>query len=153
MCIRDRNETIQDRLEYLRGQIEAQQISYGEISELQELSEHIHPADVQLLEWAGIPEFSQPHPVAEVVHPAFGAAYGAATRDGVTVGYTSLSRQFWCYVAPNGEPLPKTLREKPGDCESALRSSYPEHRGYAAGACVLSRVTLSWPRGKPSSES
>lgn len=49
--------TIQERLEYLRGEIESESISYSEISELQGLAEHIHPSDVVLLEWAGVPEF------------------------------------------------------------------------------------------------
>ena len=47
---------IKARLEYLRGEIEAQRISYGEIVELQSLAQHIAPNDVQLLEWAGVPE-------------------------------------------------------------------------------------------------
>lgn len=48
---------IQKRLEYLRSAIEAEDISYGEISELASLAEHIEPGDVVLLEWAGVPEF------------------------------------------------------------------------------------------------
>jgi len=44
------------RLEYLRGEIIAERISYGEIVELQSLAEHIDPSDVLLLEWAGVPE-------------------------------------------------------------------------------------------------
>ena len=48
--------TIQERLEYLRGEIEAERISYGEIEELQSLAEYIEPGDVLLLEWAGVPE-------------------------------------------------------------------------------------------------
>ena len=47
----------QERLEYLRGEINAERISYGEIAELQSLAGHIDPGDVQLLEWAGVPEF------------------------------------------------------------------------------------------------
>jgi len=47
---------IKRRLEYLRKQIEAERISYGEISELESLSEYIDPSDVLLLEWAGFPE-------------------------------------------------------------------------------------------------
>lgn len=43
------------RLEYLRTQIEAECISYGEIAELQSLVEYIEPGDVVLLEWAGVP--------------------------------------------------------------------------------------------------
>lgn len=50
-------DEIRERLEYLRGEIRAEQISYGEIAELQDLAEHIEPGDVELLEWAGVPEF------------------------------------------------------------------------------------------------
>jgi len=46
-----------DRLEYLRGEIEAERISWGELVELQSLAEHIEPGDVQLLEAAGVPEW------------------------------------------------------------------------------------------------
>ena len=48
--------TTVERLEYLRGEIEAERISYGEIAELQSLAEYIEPSDVVLLEWAGVPE-------------------------------------------------------------------------------------------------
>jgi hypothetical protein len=47
---------IKDRLEYLRGEIEAERISYGEIAELHSLAKYIAPDDVQLLEWAEVPE-------------------------------------------------------------------------------------------------
>jgi hypothetical protein len=50
------NKQIKKRLAYLREQIEKECISYGEIAELQDLKEHIDPADVLLLEWAGVPE-------------------------------------------------------------------------------------------------
>ena len=53
--------TIKERLEYLRGEIEAERISYGEIVELQSLSEHIDESDVLLLEWAGVPENEENH--------------------------------------------------------------------------------------------
>jgi hypothetical protein len=46
------------RLEYLRGEIKAERISYGEIVELQSLVEYIEPGDTLLLEWAGVPEFT-----------------------------------------------------------------------------------------------
>ena len=49
-------ETIKKRLKYLRGEIEAERISTGEIIELQSLVSHIDPSDVLLLEWAGVPE-------------------------------------------------------------------------------------------------
>ena len=47
---------IKRRLEYLRKEIENERISYGEISELQDLADYIDPDDVLLLEWAGVPE-------------------------------------------------------------------------------------------------
>jgi hypothetical protein len=47
---------IKERLEYLRGEIRAERISYGEIAELQDLADYIEPGDVELLEWAGVPE-------------------------------------------------------------------------------------------------
>lgn len=49
--------TISDRLEYLRAEIRAERISYGEVIELQGLVPYISPDDVELLEWAGVPEF------------------------------------------------------------------------------------------------
>jgi hypothetical protein len=53
------NTVIQERLEYLRGEIMAERISAGEIVELQSLAEHIDDGDTLLLEWAGVPE--EPH--------------------------------------------------------------------------------------------
>ena len=45
-----------ERLEYLRAQIRAECISQGEVLELQGLADEIEPGDVELLEWAGVPE-------------------------------------------------------------------------------------------------
>lgn len=44
------------RLDYLRGEIEAEQISYGELVELQNLAKYIDRGDILLLQWAGMPE-------------------------------------------------------------------------------------------------
>ena len=44
------------RLEYLRGQIRAESISWGELAELQSLAPYIEEGDVELLEAAGVPE-------------------------------------------------------------------------------------------------
>jgi hypothetical protein len=55
-------EDVPARLEYLRGQIQAEKISYGEIAELQGLAGHIDAGDVELLEWAGVPEFPEDTP-------------------------------------------------------------------------------------------
>ena len=51
------NGTIAERLEYLRGELRAERISYSELYELQSLAEYIDPGDVELLEAAGVPEF------------------------------------------------------------------------------------------------
>mgnify|MGYP001598964393 CR=1 FL=1 len=47
--------TIKQRLEYLRQQLRNENISYGELAELQSLASHIDPSDVELLEAAGVP--------------------------------------------------------------------------------------------------
>ena len=47
---------IKARLEYLRQEIRAERISYGEIAELQSLAKHIHKSDVELLQWARVEE-------------------------------------------------------------------------------------------------
>jgi len=51
---------LNERLDYLRGEIEAERISMGELIELQGYGEErvIPEGDIVLLEWAGVPEFS-----------------------------------------------------------------------------------------------
>lgn len=53
--------TAKKRLEYLRGELRAARLSYGEISELQDLAAagHIDAGDVEMLEAAGVPEVSE----------------------------------------------------------------------------------------------
>jgi len=53
---KEKHATIKSRLEYLRGEIRAERLSYGEISELHSLVPFIDKNDVELLEWAGVPE-------------------------------------------------------------------------------------------------
>lgn len=53
------SKDIKIRLEYLRAELRAETISYGELSELQSLSAHIDKNDVELLEAAGVPEFNE----------------------------------------------------------------------------------------------
>jgi len=50
------NRLIKSRLDYLRGEIKAERISYYEVAELQTLAAHIDSGDTLLLEWAGVPE-------------------------------------------------------------------------------------------------
>ena len=52
-------EEIKKRLEYLRQELRAERISYGELTELQSLAKHIDAGDVELLEAAGVPEFPE----------------------------------------------------------------------------------------------
>lgn len=49
-------EYVAARLEYLRCEIRAERISYGEIAELQDLAAFIGSDDVELLQWAGVAE-------------------------------------------------------------------------------------------------
>lgn len=47
---------IKKRLEEIRVSIKNENISYGEIAELQSLAKYIDKGDVELLEWAGVKE-------------------------------------------------------------------------------------------------
>ena len=49
-------ENIKKRLEELRTELRNECISYGEIAELQSLTEYIDKDDVELLKAAGVPE-------------------------------------------------------------------------------------------------
>jgi hypothetical protein len=49
---------IKKRLEYLREELRQERISYGELAELSGLVEYIEPGDVELLQAAGVPEFT-----------------------------------------------------------------------------------------------
>lgn len=44
------------RLEEIRKSIQAENVSYGELAELQSLVDFIDGDDVELLEWTGVPE-------------------------------------------------------------------------------------------------
>jgi hypothetical protein len=68
------------RLEELRAAIRAENISYGEIAELQGYGEagHIPEGDVELREWAGLPEFPDVH----LTWPRGGLVCGATTGEG-----------------------------------------------------------------------
>lgn len=49
---------IKARLEYIRGELRNESISLIELAELESLVPYIDPDDVELLEAAGVPEFS-----------------------------------------------------------------------------------------------
>lgn len=48
---------MKQRLEEIRQAIRAENISIGELIELQSLAQYIEEYDVELLEWAGISEY------------------------------------------------------------------------------------------------
>jgi hypothetical protein len=50
-------ENIKKRLEELRTELRNECISYGELAELQSLTEYIDKDDVELLQAAGVPEY------------------------------------------------------------------------------------------------
>lgn len=56
-------EQTKQRLEELRKALRDENISTGELIELQSLKDHIEPNDVELLEAAGVPEFEEDNKV------------------------------------------------------------------------------------------
>lgn len=54
-----KSKKIQKRLEALRTELREERISWGGIAELQYLSDHIDPEDIELLQAAGVPEFPE----------------------------------------------------------------------------------------------
>lgn len=52
-------ESPAERLADIRESIVAENVSYGELAELQSLQSHIDRSDILLLEWAGVPEFTE----------------------------------------------------------------------------------------------
>ena len=50
------DDSTKARLEYLRGELRAERISYAELLELESLIPYIAAGDVELLEAAGVPE-------------------------------------------------------------------------------------------------
>lgn len=48
---------MKQRLEEIREEIRSERVSIGELIELRSLVEYIDKDDVELLEWAGVPEF------------------------------------------------------------------------------------------------
>jgi len=50
---------IKKRLAYLKKQIKNENISYGEIAELQGLAPYIANNDIELLQWAGVEEIKE----------------------------------------------------------------------------------------------
>ena len=60
-------DKVKKRLEEIRKSIKNENISYGEIAELQQLAKYIDDGDVELLEWAGVDENDDSHAPAKSV--------------------------------------------------------------------------------------
>lgn len=63
-------EDVKARLEYLRGELRGERISYGELLELQTLASYIEDGDVELLEAAGVEEYPEPYLTIEEIKEA-----------------------------------------------------------------------------------
>lgn len=65
----EKTDKAKKRLEELRKIIRSQCVSYGELAELQSLAKYIEAGDVELAEWAGIPEEEFAKRVPKIVQP------------------------------------------------------------------------------------
>ena len=72
---------IKARLEELRVVLREECISYSELAELQGLAEHIEEGDVELLQWAGVPEFPEEKSKNEVIAEFMGLKQGKDNED------------------------------------------------------------------------
>ncbi len=101
---------LHDRLEYLRGEISAERISYGDLAELQGYgAEGLIPEDdVQLREWAGVPEFPEMHEYMVTLKFGTEATSPAAAAD-----------EFWDYVR-NQKDVTVTVTDLKTDKETEV---------------------------------
>lgn len=58
-CYVQDRDYIKQRLEIIRQSIHDENISYGELAELQSLADYIDDGDTELLEWANVPEHDE----------------------------------------------------------------------------------------------
>jgi hypothetical protein len=75
-------QAVVERLEDLRFAIHEQDISMGELAELADLAPYIHESDVELLQWAGVPEFATVYDPDGEERTVSGAAAAAMGRKG-----------------------------------------------------------------------
>ena len=101
-------EEIRTRLEELRGALRAENISYGELSELQGLADYIEPGDVELAEAAGIPEEEFAKRVSKIID-------ATQLESGIYEFYKEPTGDYLCI-----------------DCESFQYNQKPMYEGRAA---------------------
>lgn len=88
------NKLIMARLEYLRCELRAERISYGELAELQALAPHINANDAELLEAAGVPEFA----TSDDVKPIRVAVRRTRTKDRTPILFFYTASELTCYA-------------------------------------------------------
>jgi hypothetical protein len=99
---------ITKRLEAIRKSIKAECISTNEIVELQSLSKFIEPGDVELLEWAGVPEFKEEEEKIVKKSDIYFNVQGIDPhRERLNLGYTS-DPVAWC-LNSNGWDINKLI--------------------------------------------
>ena len=119
-----------ERLEYLRGELKAERISYGELAELRDLAEagFIDPGDTLLLEHAGVPEF--PGYTVILLFPKWAA-------DGAPETYTVLVNA--------GSPREALARARES-MRSAVETDGGDIDGYTDADIEVVHVIEGWPR-------
>lgn len=113
--------SVKKRLEYLRGELRAERISYDELHELQSLAQHIEPGDVELLEAAGVPESA-----------------GASADTLFDMGKDGKKRV-------NAPKVKQVIRE--AWLLSAAEKMLPWLKAAGAGATPKYRLSVGWPLG------
>lgn len=126
-----------DRLEYLRTQIRNENISMGELIELQGLANEIDPGDVELLEWAGVPEFPEEESpegnpqlwVARVKRSGGGTFHGTGKKTLTSEPMSWEDANNWVHAwmdSPLGDVISGGFQEAPKDARSIYpRDNYP----------------------------
>ena len=52
--------------------------------------------------------------------------------------------EMWAYFTKDGSLLPSTIRQRRGDCDSALRKTGVKYRGKKFEECINKKVRIYW---------
>ena len=96
-----RDEERKKRLEEIRKSIRNENVSYGELSELESLKDHIDSGDMELRQWAGVPEDKEY------------AKGGTLSKKAVKEGYIRRDRY---------DKLKKDLKDQSADCRDDIKT-------------------------------
>ena len=122
-----------ERLEEIRVELDNESISYGELVELEELTEYIEEGDIQLLQAAGVPEFeevvSMSEEQIEIVKEEHGVVETGSPDDGL-IGATDESHDhLFDMMEEYDEPVdevPWITDEEPIQNVMAVQSFIPD---------------------------